>query len=53
MHYLAHSELQMAVTLTKLAPSPYLSILKEHLVDIKLFENFGEFQSLHFQDIKE
>ena len=44
---------QRAVTLTELAPSPYFSSLKEHLVDIKVFENFDEFQSLDFQDIKE
>ena len=47
---LQHSELQRAVTLTELAPSPYVSIIKVHLADIKVFEKFDEFQLLPFQD---
>ena len=56
VEFLAHalsSTIQNSVTLKELAPSPYFSILKEHLVDIKVSEKFDEFQSLHFRDIKE
>ena len=48
-----HSELRRAVTLTELAPSPYVSIKKVSLVDIKVFATFDEFHLLPFQAIKE
>ena len=35
-------ELQRAVTLTELAPSPYFSIINVHLVDINVFAKFDE-----------
>ena len=41
-----HSELQRAVTLTELAPSPYVSIKKVSLANIKVFETFDEFHKL-------
>ena len=56
VEFLAHalsSTIQNYKKKTELAPSPYFSILKEHLVDIKVTEKFDEFQSMHFQDIKE
>ena len=33
-------ELQRAITLTELAPSPYFSIINVHLVDINVFAKF-------------
>ena len=46
-------ELQRAITLTELAPSPYFSIINVHLVDINEFANSDEIQSLPVQVIKE
>ena len=45
-------ELQRAVTLTELAPSPYISIINVHLVDINVFAKSDEIPSLPFQDIE-
>ena len=45
-------ELQRAITLTELAPSPYFSIINVHLVDINVFAKFYEIPSLLFQDIE-
>ena len=45
--------LQRAITLTELAPSPYLSIINVHLVDINVFAKSDEIQSLPVQVIKE
>ena len=45
-------ELQKAVTLIELAPSPYFSILNIHLVDITVAAKFYEIPSLPFQDIE-
>ena len=45
-------ELQRAITLTELAPSPCFSIINVHLVDINVFAKFYEIPSLHFQDIE-
>ena len=45
-------ELQRAITLIELAPSPYFSIINVHLVDIKVFDKFYEIPSLPFQDIE-
>ena len=42
-------ELQRAITLTELAPSPYFSIINVHLVEINVFE----IPSLPVQVIKE
>ena len=53
MHYLTPFRIIKGSNSTELAPSPYFSISKEHLVDIKMFEKSDEFQSLHFQDTKE
>ena len=39
-------ELQRAITLTELAPSPYFSITNVHLVDINVFAKFDEIPSL-------
>ena len=39
-------ELQRALTLTELAPSPYFSIINVHLVDINMFAKSDEIQSL-------
>ena len=44
-------ELQRAITLTELAPSPF-SIINVHLVDINVFAKFYEIPSLPFQDIE-
>ena len=46
-------ELQRAITLIELAPSPYFSIINVHLVDSILFAKFDEISSLPVQDIKE
>ena len=46
-------ELQRAITLTELAPSPYFSIINVHLVDINVFAKSHEIQSLPIQIIKE
>ena len=35
-------ELQRAITLTELAPSPYFSIINVHLVDINVFSKSDE-----------
>ena len=43
-------ELQRAITLTELAPSPYFSIINVHLVDINVFAKFYGIPSLPFQD---
>ena len=57
MHYLCinkmHQELQRALTLTELAPSPYFSNTNVHLVDSNVFAKFDEIPSLPVQDIKE
>ena len=45
-------ELQRAVTLKELAPSPYFSIINVHLVDINETGKFYEILSLPFQDIE-
>ena len=42
-------ELQRAITLTELAPSPYFSIINVHLVDIKVFAKYDEIPSLPVQ----
>ena len=46
-------ELQRAITLTELAPSPYFSIINVHLVDINVFAKSDEIPSLPVQVIKE
>ena len=46
-------ELQRAITLTELAPSPYFSIITVHLVDINVFAKSDEIPSLPVQVIKE
>ena len=46
-------ELQTAITLTELAPSPYFSIINVHLVDIYVSAKSDEIQSLPVQVIKE
>ena len=53
MHYLAPFRITKGSNSTELAPNPKFSILKEHLVDIRVLKKFDEFQLLHFQDIKE
>ena len=45
-------ELQRAITVKELAPSPYFSIINVHLVDINVFAKFYEIPSLPFQDIE-
>ena len=45
-------ELQRAITLTELAPSPYFSIINVHLVNINVSAKFYEIPSLLFQDIE-
>ena len=45
-------ELQRAVTLTEVAPSPYFSIINVHLVDINVFAKSDEIPSLLVQVIK-
>ena len=46
-------ELLRAITLIKLAPSPYFSIINVHLVDISMFAKSDEIPSLPVQVIKE
>ena len=46
-------ELQRAITLTELAPSPYFSKINVHLVDINVVAKSEEIQSLPVQIIKE
>ena len=46
-------ELQRAITLTELAPSPYFSIINVYLVDINVFAKFYEIPSSPFQDIEQ
>ena len=46
-------ELQRAITLTELAPSPYFSIINVHLVHINVFAKSDEIHSLPVQLIKE
>ena len=46
-------ELQRAITLTELAPSPYFSIINVHLVVIKVFAKSDEIPSVPVQAIKE
>ena len=41
----------MAITLKKLAPKPYFSIINVHLVDINVFAKFYEIPSMSFKDI--
>ena len=59
MHYLCINkmflELQKAITVTEMAPSPFYSNTKVHLVDINVFVNvkFNEIPILPIQDIKE
>ena len=48
-----NKELQRAITLTELAPSPYFSIINIHLEDINVFAKVDEIPSLPVQDIKE
>ena len=45
-------ELQRAITLTQLGPSPYFSIINVHLVNINVFAKFYEITSLPVQDIE-
>ena len=57
MHYLCinkmHLELQRAITLTELGPSPFNPNRNIHLVDINVFAKSDEIPSLPVQDIKE
>ena len=46
-------ELQRAITLTELAPSPYFSNTNVHLVDINVFAKLDEIPSLTVQVNKE
>ena len=46
-------ELQRAIALTELAPSPYFSIINVHLVDINVFAKSDKIPSLPVQVIKE
>ena len=50
---LVDKELQRAIILTELAPSPYFSIINNHLVDINVFAKYDEIPSLPVQVIKE
>ena len=45
-------DLQRAITLKELAPSPYFSVLNVHLVVINVFAKCYEIPSLPFQDIE-
>ena len=45
-------ELQRAITLKELVPSPYFSIMNVHLLDINEFAKFYEISSLSFKDIE-
>ena len=57
MHYLCinkmQKELQGAITLTELVPSPFYSKTNVCLVDINVFAKSDEIPSLPVQDIKE
>ena len=46
-------ELQLAITLIELAPSPYFSTINVHLVDINVFAKSNEIKSLPVQVLKE
>ena len=46
-------ELQREITLTELAPSPYFSVINNHLVDINVFAKSDEIPLLPVQVIKE
>ena len=46
-------ELQKAITLPEMDPSPYFSIINVHLVNINVFAQFDEIPSLPVQVIKE
>ena len=46
-------ELQRAMTLTELAPSPYFSFINVRLMDINVFAKSDEFRSLPVQVTKE
>ena len=46
-------ELQSAITLTKLAPSPFYYNTNVQLVDINVFARFDEIPTLSVQDILE
>ena len=48
-----NKELQSAITLTELAPSPYFSIINVHLVDINVFAKSDEIPPLPVKVIKE
>ena len=45
----ADTELQRAITLTELAPSPFYSNTNVHFVDINVFAKLGEIPSLPVQ----
>ena len=45
-------ELQRAITLNKLPPSPYFSIINVHLVDINVFAKFMKFYHCLFKILK-
>ena len=47
-----NKDLQRAITLKELAPSPYFSIINVHLVDINVFAKFYKIPSLPFQEIE-
>ena len=47
---IADEELQRAMTLKELAPSPYFSIINVHLVEHNVFAKCYEYPSLPFQD---
>ena len=46
-------ELQRAITITELAPSPYFSIINVHLVDTNVFAKSDEIPTLPVQVIEE
>ena len=46
----ADYEIQRAITLKEWAPSPYISTVNGHLVDINVFAKFYKIPSLPFQD---
>ena len=56
-HYLCinkiHYELQRAITLIELAPSPYFSMINVYLEDINVFARFDEIPSLPVEIIRE
>ena len=47
-----YKELQRAITLKELAPSPYFSVINVHLVDKHVFAEFYGIPSLPFPDIE-